>query len=104
MRNRAFVRRLGWSVLAVGLACNAALVAANFPTSPATAPSVATGPHAEANFHVDMKQDVEFLASDELEGRLIGTPGIDRAADFIADSFSKLGLQTLPGFEGYFQP
>ncbi|HEV3341460.1 MAG TPA: M20/M25/M40 family metallo-hydrolase [Pirellulales bacterium] len=37
---------------------------------------------------------VKFLASDELEGRGVGTTGIDRAADFIAAQFAGVGLKT----------
>jgi hypothetical protein len=37
---------------------------------------------------------VTYLASDELQGRGVGTPGIDKAADYIADQFSRLGLRT----------
>ena len=51
-----------------------------------------------------MKQAVTYLASDELEGRRIGTPGLQKAADYIADAFGKLGLQSVPGLDGYFQP
>lgn len=40
---------------------------------------------------------VDYLASDDLEGRAIGTPGIDLAADYIADHFKALGLE--PGGE-----
>jgi Zn-dependent M28 family amino/carboxypeptidase len=35
------------------------------------------------------------LASDDMRGRRIFTPEIDKAADFIADEFKKAGLQTL---------
>ena len=34
------------------------------------------------------------LASDDMKGRKVFTPDIDRAADFIADEFKKAGLQT----------
>ena len=37
---------------------------------------------------------VEFLASDEMEGRGLGTAGLDRAAEFIATEFKKAGLKT----------
>lgn len=37
---------------------------------------------------------VEFLSSDELEGRGVGTDGLDKAADYIASEFAKAGLQT----------
>lgn len=35
----------------------------------------------------DLQHDVKFLASDELQGRRIGTPGANRAAAFIRQSF-----------------
>ena len=39
-----------------------------------------------------VKADVEFLASDELEGRNAGTRGYDVAARFVATRFEALGL------------
>ena len=47
--------------------------------------------------------DVEALASDAMEGRAAGTPGYDRAAQYVADRFAALGLQPA-GTEGWFQP
>ncbi len=41
-----------------------------------------------------LAQAARYLASDELEGRGIGTKGIDRAADFIAAEFARAGLTT----------
>ena len=41
-----------------------------------------------------LKASVTYLASDELEGRGVGTAGIDKAADFLATEFNKLGLKT----------
>ena len=47
--------------------------------------------------------DIRFLADDALEGRGLGTAGLDAAADYIAERFREVGLQ--PGGEdGYFQP
>src|SRR5436190_13176322 len=34
------------------------------------------------------------LSSDDMRGRRVFTPDIDKAADFIADEFKKIGLQT----------
>ncbi|MCW2388926.1 Zn-dependent M28 family amino/carboxypeptidase [Sphingobium sp. B11D3B] len=45
---------------------------------------------------------VEELASDANEGRGAGTPGYDRAADYVVASFRKLGAQA-GGTDGYFQ-
>lgn len=36
--------------------------------------------------------DVKYLASDELEGRGVGTEGLQKAADYIAEEFQKAGL------------
>ncbi len=46
---------------------------------------------------------VEYLASDQLEGREIGTPGYEKAAQYVASQFKSAGLK--PGTpEGFFQP
>ena len=37
---------------------------------------------------------LRFLSDDELEGRGVGTAGIDKAADYIAEQFTALGLDT----------
>lgn len=52
----------------------------------------------------DVRGSVEYLASDALEGRGVGSPGLELAADFIANRFTSLHLRTLPGDDGYFQP
>ena len=58
-------------------------------TRPTTAPST--------------RDTVYYLASDALEGRGVGTKGIDQAAQYIADQFRRDGLRPLPTFDGYFQ-
>ena len=47
-------------------------------------------------------EDIKFLASDELQGRLPGTEGIEQAAQYIASSFEAIGLQTVVE-DGYYQ-
>jgi aminopeptidase YwaD len=55
-------------------------------------------PHLEAN----LEAHVAYLASDELEGRLVGTPGIEKAGAYVARRFKEIGLE--PAFEeSYFQ-
>jgi hypothetical protein len=51
----------------------------------------------------DPKDTLPYLASDELQGRGIGLPGLDRAADLIASEFKADGLQPLPGEPDFFQ-
>jgi Peptidase family M28/PDZ domain len=50
-----------------------------------------------------LKADVFKLASDEFEGRAIGTIGADKAASYIESRFKEIGLKPL-GTDGYFQP
>ena len=49
-----------------------------------------------------LKEDVEFLSSDALEGRQTGTKGEEDAAKYIAKRFKDLKLQE-KGTNGYFQ-
>ena len=46
---------------------------------------------------------VKILADDNMEGRLTGTPGYDRAAAYVAEQYQKLGLSPA-GANGYYQP
>jgi hypothetical protein len=51
-----------------------------------------------------MLKDIEYLASDELAGRGLGTEGLDKAADYIARQFLDAGLQPCgDGLDDYFQ-
>lgn len=100
-RCRAVRSAAGSSLLLAALICNFTTVL------PARGGESVTKPPAEstpADFHVDGRKTMEFLASDELEGRGVGTAGLDAAADRIADDFHKLGLKPLPGYADYFQP
>src|SRR5262245_19069907 len=51
-----------------------------------------------------MRKDLSHLASDELEGRGVGTQGLDRAGEYIADQFKKAGLKPGGMSGSYFQP
>ncbi|MBS1572975.1 MAG: M20/M25/M40 family metallo-hydrolase [Bacteroidetes bacterium] len=42
----------------------------------------------------DLKSSISYLASDELQGRLTGTPGADKAVNFINKNLKKSGLKT----------
>ncbi len=46
---------------------------------------------------------VQYLASDELEGRNVGSPGYEKAASYVAEQFAKARLKPA-GNDGYFQP
>src|SRR5919106_1708048 len=49
-----------------------------------------------------VRRDIEYLASDALEGRATGTPGNDSAAAFAAQRYASLQLRALS--PGYLQP
>jgi Tol biopolymer transport system component/Zn-dependent M28 family amino/carboxypeptidase len=60
-------------------------------------------PAATSRLTSRFEKDVRVLASDEMEGRGLGTPGIARAADWIERRLKELHLE--PAFEGsYRQP
>jgi hypothetical protein len=62
------------------------------PVAPATMPMA-----------FDPSVTVPYLASDALEGRGIGTHGLDVAAEYLAEHFRDAGLRRLPGMADYFQ-
>jgi hypothetical protein len=49
---------------------------------------------AEAASELRLKTSVEYLASDGLEGRGVGTKGLELAAEYLAAEFARLGLKT----------
>jgi len=48
-------------------------------------------------------QDIKALASEEMEGRGVGSHGIDKAANYIANAFQKAGLKPGSDDNSYFQ-
>jgi aminopeptidase YwaD len=62
-------------------------------------PPLSTATHADSTV---IRRDIEYLASDQLEGRLAGTPGNDSAAAYLARRYRSLGLTEL--LPGYLQP
>lgn len=50
-----------------------------------------------------VKKHLFALASDEMEGRKTGTPGIEKAAVYIETEFDKIGLKTFDGSKSYRQ-
>ena len=65
---------------------------------PLTGASIAHGDEAA------LRRDVGHLASDELEGRLTGSPGARQAAAYLVEQLQALGATPLPGREGFELP
>lgn len=61
--------------------------------------ATATKPTLKTPVQERLFDSVSYLASEELEGRGVGTAGLDKAADFIAKQFTEIGLKT-ENFEG----
>lgn len=51
----------------------------------------------------ELRAHVEFLASPELEGRKLGTPGAEKAEAYVAAAMQACGLKPLGDQGGYFQ-
>jgi hypothetical protein len=87
MSNRSLLSLLVPTLLLAAISC-----------TPATRP-LSTATHADSTV---IRRDIEFLASDQLEGRLAGTPGNDSAAAYLARRYRSLGLTEI--VPGYLQP
>ena len=57
-------------------------------------PLLAQDPLSREAITLRLKQTSQYLAADELEGRGINTAGIDKAADYLAAEFTRMGLDT----------
>ncbi|KJJ39111.1 M28 family metallopeptidase [Aequorivita vladivostokensis] len=51
----------------------------------------------------DLKKHLYIYASDEMEGRMTGTKGQKKAAEYIRDFYKKEGIPAAPGTTDYFQ-
>jgi Zn-dependent M28 family amino/carboxypeptidase len=92
--NRLFRALLIPSLLVVVAGCNRAVASrVDAPASTVTLPPAPT-----------TREAIGYLASDELEGRGVGSKGLDLAAEYIATQFKADGLTPLPGLDGYYQP
>lgn len=93
-RVRPAIRQLTLALpLLVALGC--AWAGSGSTSAPVPAPT-----YADAN---SLRSDIDYLASDKLEGRRTGTPGNDSAAAYIARRFAALHLEPLePGYLQHF--
>ncbi len=80
----------------LGLGANGALLANFTPQAPAASTNSAIS-------EVDLRRHVEALASPEMEGRLTGAPGGERAANYVAAAFKASGLQPAGDAASYLQ-
>src|SRR5690349_4285024 len=74
------------------------LCSANAVAPAANAPALARTPDV-----VYLRQAVGYLAGPDCAGRRVGTPGAELAAQYIEGQLEVLGVQPLPGLDGYRQ-
>ncbi|WP_143310700.1 M28 family metallopeptidase [Chitinophaga vietnamensis] len=65
--------------------------------------SLAVSAFAQNIKEKDVARVIGTLAADDMQGRKPGTPGAEKAANFIAEEFRKAGLQPIPGEQSYRQ-
>ena len=97
VRGTSFAPRRRWFLALSGLlvaACVGCAARADLHQRPAAPPGLVV---------LDTRAIVERLADDELEGRLTGSDGIRKAADYIIDQLEALGAEPLPGLDGFRQ-
>ncbi len=51
----------------------------------------------------ELETHLTYLASDELEGRATGEPGLDLAAKYLAEQAARIGLKPIDGNQDYYQ-
>ena len=94
-------QRFAWLIVLFTAATGTgASLRADTPASPAPVPTpVVTSPAPQNRVEetreetvARLKTDLLYLAGDELQGRGIGTTGIERAADYIETRFKSLGM------------
>ncbi|MGH7176396.1 MAG: hypothetical protein ACREJC_03360, partial [Tepidisphaeraceae bacterium] len=90
------------SVMLLAVVCNSATAPSGSARGRTDRSSIAVEA-ADPYVIADAEKTLTYLASDECEGRGVGTDGINRAADYIAARFGAFGLRKLPGRPNYFQ-
>jgi hypothetical protein len=51
----------------------------------------------------DVERIIKTLSADDMQGRATFTPGIEKAAQFIENEYKQIGLQPMPGNDGFRQ-
>jgi hypothetical protein len=93
-------RRVATTLAAGALA---ACATTSTPSSSSSSPSASASTTSAAITAADLRQRLYVYADDSMQGRKAGTPGNDKATQYIADELRRMGMQ--PGGENgtYFQ-
>ncbi|MBT6494163.1 MAG: aminopeptidase, partial [Planctomycetaceae bacterium] len=88
------VNRLGFTALPTAVVLGLLAVLSTFPVFG----------EAANESESRLLKDIKYLASDELEGRGVGTNGLNKAADFVRNAFREAGLDVTTVEGEAFQP
>ncbi len=93
-------------LLAAGLPIVSVSLATEYPETPLQPAISETAESSRVDIAAEQRiaADLRFLASDDMRGRGPGTDGLDRAAEYIAERWKSLGLDTNIFGELPFQP
>lgn len=93
-------------LLATGLLIVSVSLATEYPETPLQPAITETAESSRVDIAAEQRiaADLRFLASDDMRGRGPGTDGLDRAAEYIAERWKSLGLDTNIFGELPFQP
>ena len=96
------LRRFTLIVLLAG-SLTATVLGQSLAVAPANSLSSAERELSESVRTETIREIVKALSADDMQGRGTAQPGGDKAAQFIADKFAKLGLKPLGDKGSYFQ-
>lgn len=83
----------------------ALIVMASAAVVPAGALAESTGSSQSRTISAEnLISHIKYLASDELQGRGLGGPGLEKASDYIADQFERIQLAPMGDDGSYIQP
>ena len=104
--NDSINRRSKYLALLLAILLVTSTAAGLTQSAPAPARSLSTTEHQllESISVATIKETVNALAADDMQGRGTAQPGGDKAAAYLADRFAKLGLKPLGDKNSYLQP
>ncbi|HHI80179.1 MAG TPA: M28 family peptidase [Planctomycetes bacterium] len=96
MQDKKLPLLLSFFLMGWGAAFSSPVLAQAKPQTLAKPKALEWAPKAVASITAkDLKKHLYYLADDKMEGRLTGTPGQIRAAEYFADHFRSLGLKPM---------
>ena len=96
-------RRLLLPLIAVCAICSGNSNWSGYAFFGAEAPATTQPASTQTAGAIHAREIVADLASDQMGGRLLGTPELARSADYLRERFEAARIPKLPGYADYFQ-